>query len=1128
GTELDLSDLRLTRLPDSFTTLTALTTLNLGHNKLTELPDSLGNLTTLTTLNLGNNELAQLPDSLGDLTALTELDLGDNQLTSLPGWLGNLTTLTELDLGDNQLTSLPGWLGNLTTLTTLDLRNNKLTQLPDSLGNLDNLTTLNLGHNKLTQLPDSLGNLDKITTLYLYYNQLTQLPDWLGKFTTLTTLNLGGNQLAQLPDWLGNLTTLTTLSLYRSQMEQIPLWFGNLTALTLLALGNNQLTHLPDWLGNLTSLTDLSLFNNQLEQLPDSLGNLGRLTKMDVSDNKLTQLPDSLGSLGNLRTLNLGNNQLEHLPDSLGSLRRLRALNLRNNQLTQLPDSLGNLDNLTTLNLGHNKLTQLPDSLGNLGKITTLFLGNNQLEQLPDNLGNLTTLTTLDLDNNQLTSLSAEVVSQGADAVLAYLRANRASIQQWTSKLLIVGEGRVGKTSLVKALSDHAHNPGEPTTHGLLLSRLPLPHPSEPSATMDLSVWDFGGQDIYHSTHQFFLTGRSLFLLAWNAGEGTDRGRLSYWLDIITARAPQARVLLVATHTAARPADIDLAGLREQYPAIIAHFSVDCATRTGIDALRTSIAAAAADLPLMGAAWPKRWVDATAELTAADLPPHLLTTEMWQVMNRTGVANAVERQTLATALHHRGEILYFPDDEDLADTVVLNPQWLNVHIASILDNPGVANRHGLLTADDMADAWPNLPRAEREHLLNLMDRFDVSYRIRDGHAGAKGIVVSWLPQAPPDISPAWPTDGNEIRLAYQLPVLPPGVPGWFLARSHRFATEYRWRTGALLRHPDGEHTGLLRTDTQRRRIELTVRGPMPAPFFAVLDDGLNLTLDRYPGLKVTRWVPCRGHGPCDEEFNYDKVFDRVRRGHHDIYCRELEGMVDIGALLTGITPPVRDLATAGDVRRLAATIEQMRDGMEQHSTLAQRNHLRVSTMIQQAQSAHCPSVFTIIPTGKRRIGKTVHTLRLYCEEPGTWHPLPGDAGCYEVDELAAWLRTAGPYMAKTLRVLRATVPYVGSILGVAAHDLQEQLSDEVDLFKQVLDDAPIDRLQDPDQTIHDRGSAPTRHADTDADYRVLRAMMLKLDEEQRWGGLSHLITPEGLSLYVCPEHLSPYRELPNR
>ncbi|MBV1855064.1 leucine-rich repeat domain-containing protein [Catellatospora tritici] len=966
-------------------------------------------------------------------------------------------------------------------------------------------TELDLGDLGLTRLPASLFELKALTKLIISGNQLTELPDRLGELTALTTLYLYDNQLTQLPDSLGKLASLTELYLYR-----------------------NRLTTLPDCLGELVRLTTLHLGANRLTRLSDSLGSLTALTSLNLNGNELVAVPDSLGSLKALRTLNLDGNRLVELPDSLGGLSALTKLHLGRNRLVRLPDSLGNLAALKVLNLNGNQLTQLPYTLGTLTALTSLNLEDNRLEQLPDSVGNLVGLNSLNLGGNPLTSPPAEVVSQGVESVLAYLRASHASVAQWASKLLIVGEGRVGKTSLVKALFGDEHNPGEPTTHGLLLSRLPLTHPSESDAEMHLSVWDFGGQDIYHATHQFFLTGRSLFLLVWNASEGTDRGRLHYWLDIITARAPHAPVLIVATHTADRPADIDLTGLRGQYAAIIGHLSVDCAARTGIDDLRTAITAAAARLPLMGAAWPQRWVDATAELTADSMPPHLPTAAVWQAMRQVGVVAGSEQKTLAVALHHRGEILYFPDDEELADTVVLDPQWLNVRIARILDNPGVAARNGLLTTADMVSAWPNLPHAEREHLLNLMDRFDVSYRIRDSRDGAKGIVVSWLPQAPPDISHVWPSDGNEIRLAYQLPVLPPGIPGWFLARSHRFATEHRWRTGAVLRHPDGEHVGLLRTDSLRRRIELTVRGPMPAPFFAVLDDGLNLTIDRYPGLKVTRWVPCRGHGPCEKEFSYAKVVDRVRRGHWDIYCDELEDMVDIGGLLTGIAPPVRDLATADDLRELAATIDRMRVDMAQQSAVAQHNHLRVGTLIQQTQSAHCPSVFTITPAARQKAGSAVHLVRLYCEEPGTWHPLPGDAGCYEITELSRWLRIAGPYLVKTLRFLRATLPYVGPILGMTAEELQEQLADELDLFKLVLDNVPASRLDDTFPAPYRPDGAPARYAETDADYRVLRAMMLKLDPDQGWGGLSHLLTPEGLSLYLCSEHLSTYRRLPER
>ncbi|MEV0457707.1 COR domain-containing protein [Catellatospora methionotrophica] len=1014
----------------------------------------------------------------------------------------------------------------------LDLANLGLSELPSSLQEVKTLTALDLSGNELAVLPGWLGELTGLTSLDLTRNELRTLPDSLGGLSRLTTLKLSFNRLGRLPACIGALTSLCTLKLARNGLRELPEWINGLGALRCVDLTGNELQTLPDAVGELTALAELDLTGNRLRTLPDTIGKLTGLTSLVVPGNELASLPAAMDAMTGLTALDLAENLLSAVPDSLGDLSALASLDLTGNRLRVLPDSIGTLSALTTLNLARNELQAVPESLGGLAALTTLNLDGNDLRALPGSLADMGALLVLDVRGNPLTSPPPEVAAQGVDAIRAYLRANHTAIRQWTSKLMIVGEGRVGKTSLVKALAGQPHDLAEPTTHGLLITRLPVAHPSEPDTGMELTVWDFGGQDIYHATHQFFLTGRSLFVLVWNAGEGTERGRLRYWLDIITARAPQAPILIVATYTADRPADIDMDALRRRYPAIVDHFSVDCAARTGIDSIRAAVAETAAGLPLMGASWPRTWVAATAVLKRSGHPAHVSATVMRQTMHQAGVTDPAEQQTLATALHHRGEILHLAEDDDLADTVVLDPQWLNTHIARILDSPRVAQRRGLLTTSDMEAAWADLPRADREHMLTLMDRFDVSYRVRDGSDGALGIVVSWLPQSPPDITPVWGPSRRrpgtrELRLIYELPVMPPGIPGWFLARSHRFATPYRWRTGAVLRHPDGEHLGLLRTDAHRLRIDLTVVGPMPAPFFSILDDGLNLTLDRYPGLKVTRWVPChgRGHEPCGKEFDYARIVDRLKRDHHDIYCDVAEDMVEIADLLVGITPANRDLAGT-DLRKLIATgFDTLRADLETHHALAQRSDARVSTLVQKAQQAHCPSVFTIVPSGRTRPGKTMHILRLYCEEPGAWHPMPGDDGCYEISELSEWLRKAGPYLTRTLRILKAAAPYAGPILGIAAHDLQEHLKEELELLTRVIEDVPADPLAGSDPQVSGR-VAPTRHADTEADFRVLRHMLLKLDPAERWGGLSHRLTPEGLSLYLCAEHWKAYQQLP--
>ncbi|MEM1293459.1 MAG: hypothetical protein AAGH67_18510 [Cyanobacteria bacterium P01_H01_bin.162] len=176
--------------------------------------------------------------------------------------------------------------------------------------------------------------------------------------------------------------------------------------------------------------------------------------KLDLSRFNLTQVPKELGQLANLTELYLDQNQLTQVPKELGHLTKLAVLYLDQNQLTQVPKELGQLANLTRLSLGHNQLKQVPKELSQLANLTRLSLGHNQLKQLPKELGQLTKLAVLYLDQNpDLASPPPEVIAQGRAAVLTYLREQKTDGErQWLSKLLVVGEGGVGKTSLLRAL----------------------------------------------------------------------------------------------------------------------------------------------------------------------------------------------------------------------------------------------------------------------------------------------------------------------------------------------------------------------------------------------------------------------------------------------------------------------------------------------------------------------------------------------------------------------------------------------------------------------------------------------------------------------------------------------------
>ena len=121
---------------------------------------------------------------------------------------------------------------------------------------------------------------------------------------------------------------------------------------------------------------------------------------------------------------------------------------------------------------------------------------------------------------------------------------------------------------------------------------------------MTVRLWDFGGQEVYRITHQFFFSQRALYLVVWKPREGQEQNEVEGWLRRIRLRVgPGARVLIVATHCAEdRHPDLDYPQLQRQFPQMLAgNFEVDNETGHGIAGIagshRRAGCTAAADGP---------------------------------------------------------------------------------------------------------------------------------------------------------------------------------------------------------------------------------------------------------------------------------------------------------------------------------------------------------------------------------------------------------------------------------------------------------------------------------------------------------------------------------------------------
>ncbi len=118
-------------------------------------------------------------------------------------------------------------------------------------------------------------------------------------------------------------------------------------------------------------------------------------------------------------------------------------------------------------------------------------------------------------------------------------------------KILIVGDGHVGKTSLTKRLKEIWFYPLRKSQETKGLDK----HQLEYGTSQHVTIWDFAGQQEFLATHRLFLRENSVFIVviklskeAGNTLDNTIEDTLKRWLFIIDQQAPESSIMVVGTH----------------------------------------------------------------------------------------------------------------------------------------------------------------------------------------------------------------------------------------------------------------------------------------------------------------------------------------------------------------------------------------------------------------------------------------------------------------------------------------------------------------------------------------------------------------------------------------------------
>lgn len=596
--------------------------------------------------------------------------------------------------------------------------------------------------------------------------------------------------------------------------------------------------------------------------------------------------PDGAIAGLNLAEAALNDAQWRAIADTLDPA-RLEALNLRGNQLQDNPLTPA-MRHLRYLDLSNNQLKTFapPPEASGLGH---LFLsGNKDLETPPP-----------------------EIVARGRYAIANYFRerTEKGSDKIYEAKVLIVGAGGSGKTSLLRRLLNGMKEGDMPTeaesTHGIEVHDKWLEGNGKPA--FQAHFWDFGGQELYHATHQFFLTKRSLYLLVADARkEDTD---FDYWLQIIELLGSDSPVIIVQNEKGGRSKDLNMPGLQARFANVRMLHSLDLgnpAHAGKLAHLLEDIETQVRRLPHVGEELPKSWVDIRRDLEGIRAQKQHISTEKYlEVCDRHGKEEE-DALFISQFLHDLGFFLHFQDDPILKRSVILHNAWATKGVYAVLDSEAVKQQEkGKFTKAQAIQIWQEQDKTTpifkgmHDELLQLMLKFEICYRLAD--ATDTFIAPQLLPAPEAKASLDWDKTNN-LQLRYHYTFLPKGLMSRLIVRLHRYLRDHKneaWQSGAIL-HRNGASAKMLETyatsDFHFRAV-----GPEAKELLTLISEEVDRLNAGFHNLKVQKLVPCNCRICKDLEqpnfYEYEDLMTRKAKGKATIECKNSYDDVQVLRLL---------------------------------------------------------------------------------------------------------------------------------------------------------------------------------------------------------------------------------------
>ncbi len=422
----------------------------------------------------------------------------------------------------------------------------------------------------------------------------------------------------------------------------------------------------------------------------------------------------------------------------------------------------------------------------------------------------------------------------------------------------------------------------EQSTEGININRWVIPKKEiqliNPKIERDfqINIWDFGGQEIYHSTHQFFLTKRSIYLLVTESRKEDSHDDFFYWLNIIKLLGDKSPVMMVQNKCDQPIKDLPIKEYKSAFNNIITFDKISLAQeyKKGFQDFKTSLKKMATELPHIGNPLPKVWVDIRRDIEKLKLSGRdYISREEYLDICRSHYRREDSALFLSEYFHDLGVIMHFQDDVELRDIVILNHEWITKGVYKVLDDKKVISQKGRFTNDDILRIWSNEDHKYKvRELISLMKntKFDLCFELSNGEY----LVPRLLPVD--EVEHVWIKTEKNSKFELRYKFMPKGILARLIVKmnSDIYNGKY-WRYGVILKYEDSY--AIIKEKYFENKITIELKGDNKREFLFLIRKTLNEIHQDFNKLNVMEMIPCNCEVCSSAESPHFYDFNLLRR-----------------------------------------------------------------------------------------------------------------------------------------------------------------------------------------------------------------------------------------------------------